>query len=223
MENPAVQQYKRSLKTHLRGRKQRKNALADFEKLLPVFLEETPSPCYDDLVNAFGPPEEMAAELQTKFPYQPMTPKQKLLLALVIVCAAACIAAAWYIITKEEPEEGILYTNFLQFSDDDMSKLYAALWDEFNPRDSSWPQSKEFPSYVLEAHNENVVPAQILIRYREDIDPHIFIIPPGETYVFVVNNALPGEHTISFDAPDTTYVGYVQVYVCEEPFFLPTP
>lgn len=217
MDNPAVQQYARALKPLLRGRKQKRSVLKEFYSTVALVLDDHPEADYETLVTAIGSPEAFAAALQEDHPYHPMSLKMKLCLALIAVCLVGVSFGLFYIITAESPEIATVYTNPKEFSHENIPDIPIILTDDFNPKDSTCDHPEECSSYILEAHNENTVFAQVLVRYRDDIDPHIFLIPPGETYVLVVNNALPGEHTISFDAEDHTYVGYVEVYVSETP------
>ncbi len=217
MNNPAVQQYERALKPLLHGRAQRKSVLEDFHSTVKMVLADHPDIDYETLVKSMGTPEEYAANLQIDHPYQPMSLKKKLCLALVAVCCVVGGLGVFHLVTAESPETVTLYTDPSEFSHESIPDIPIALTDDFNPRDSSWGHPKECPAYIVEAHNENTVAAQVLIRYREDIEPHVFMVPPGETYIIVVNDALPGEHTIKFDAEDHTYVGYVEVYVSETP------
>lgn len=215
--NPIVQQYARTLKGLLRGWRPKVCALNEFYDTTKLVLDDHPALDYETLVDAMGTPEMCAAALQEKYPYHPMPLKTKVCLALAVVCLVAAGFGLFRVITAENPETAAVYTNPNEFSHESIPDPINALVDDFNPRDTSWGQPEGIPAYILEAHNENTVAAQVLVRYREDLEPHIFMVPPGETYILAVNDALPGEHTISFDAEDHTYIGYVEVYVSETP------
>ena len=63
----AVAQYRRALEKKLRCRKEVKNRLlVGFDKTLNTYQEEYIAPSMDDLITAFGPPEEMAKILMAE-------------------------------------------------------------------------------------------------------------------------------------------------------------
>lgn len=214
--HPVIRQYARTLSKSFQGL-QKRPAMNEFYNTSELVLNDNPSLDYETLVSAMGSPEECAATLQERHPYRPVPLGMKLGLVLIVACLVVGGFALYHVITAESPEIMMVYTDPKEFSHESIPDPINALVDDFNPRDSSWGQSEECPAYILEAHNENSVPAQVLVRYRENMEPHIFLIPPGETYVLAVNDALPGEHVISFDASDHTYDGFVEVYVSETP------
>ena len=60
--NKDVARYRRILKRNLRCcRAKRKELMEQFDCVLDTFLEECPMPEYIQLLEAFGPPEEMAS------------------------------------------------------------------------------------------------------------------------------------------------------------------
>lgn len=67
--NKEIIRYQRELKKHLQcGMHIRKKLLSQFRDSLSSFLEENPEPNYEQLITAFGPPEEMANILMEAVP-----------------------------------------------------------------------------------------------------------------------------------------------------------
>lgn len=63
----AAAQYRRALEKQLRCGKEVKNRLiAEFDKTLGAYLKEYDNPSMDELIAAFGPPEEMAKIIMTE-------------------------------------------------------------------------------------------------------------------------------------------------------------
>lgn len=50
------------------GRSSRRALMSDFETMLGRYLEETPDPTWEQLTEAFGAPESMAATMMEKIP-----------------------------------------------------------------------------------------------------------------------------------------------------------
>lgn len=50
------------------GRSSRIALMSDFETMLARYLEETPDPTWEQLIQAFGAPESMAATMMEKIP-----------------------------------------------------------------------------------------------------------------------------------------------------------
>ena len=50
------------------GRRSRIALMSDFETMLARYLEETPDPTWEQLIQAFGAPESMAATMMEKIP-----------------------------------------------------------------------------------------------------------------------------------------------------------
>ena len=63
MSNANIRRYERELKKSVRGFRLRKQLIAEFERSLAPLLEEIPDPSYEDLADAFGPPEHLAQSL----------------------------------------------------------------------------------------------------------------------------------------------------------------
>lgn len=60
--NRNIVRYQRQLKKHMPcGFRTRNDLLTQFRSSLSVFLDEQPEPTYGQLIDAFGPPDEMAA------------------------------------------------------------------------------------------------------------------------------------------------------------------
>lgn len=67
--NKEIIRYQRELKEHLQCCMHiRKKLLSQFRDSLSGFLEENPEPNYEQLITAFGPPEEMANILMEAVP-----------------------------------------------------------------------------------------------------------------------------------------------------------
>lgn len=101
-----VSRYRRNLKKQLTcGPLTRKRLLSRFGCSLTPFLEENPSPSYEQLVSAFGSPVEMAAILM-----QPVSAKEqvryktckKIIRILAVVAAALLICFALYVFFVKE-------------------------------------------------------------------------------------------------------------------------
>ena len=60
MNRSPLARYKKELACCVPGHSRRKALLSAFQRSLVPFLEENAAPSYEDLVEAFGPPEHMA-------------------------------------------------------------------------------------------------------------------------------------------------------------------
>lgn len=71
--NSSVARYRRAVKKHLAcGTAARKRLMDKLHTMLGAFLDENPTPTEDELHNAFGPPETVAAMLSEE-----ITPEEK--------------------------------------------------------------------------------------------------------------------------------------------------
>ena len=105
--NKAATQYRRAVKKNLRCTLKVKIRLMDgFDHTLSGYLEENQNPTADDLVNAFGPPKEMADVLisnlsqSERTQYRKTTLLGKILLATLVVLFLALTAYIWSFKTK---------------------------------------------------------------------------------------------------------------------------
>ena len=96
-----ILRYRRSLKKQLRcGPLARKKLLDRFGGSLAPFLEENPAPGYEQLVSAFGPPEEMAAVLMESVSAKEQARYQtgrKLIQILAVLVAVLFLAFVLYV------------------------------------------------------------------------------------------------------------------------------
>ena len=73
MTSTPVRRYRNRLKRFLPQRiSSRKALLAEFQCALSLLLREIPTPTYDELVTAFGPPERMAQTLMSSTEAPPL-------------------------------------------------------------------------------------------------------------------------------------------------------
>ena len=108
MSNANIRRYERELKKSVRGFRLRKQLIAEFERSLAPLLEEIPDPSYEDLADAFGPPELFAQSLlQTIEIPQPVPLWKKLVLGLCAVLAV-CVVGFGAFSLWNVPEEGTL-------------------------------------------------------------------------------------------------------------------
>ena len=217
MNNANIRRYERELTGNLRGARLRKRVSAAFAQSLAPLLEEVPDPSYEDLADAFGPPELFAQSLlQTIEIPQPVPLWKKLVLGLCAVLAV-CVVGFGAFSLWNVPEEGTLcsdaalYTGYI-----DMHNHFA-VDDPLTHGDSHWDQPRDMAAYQVEIHNTNSVRTNVFIRYSEYQPPHTFVVPAGETRVFVVNDPRPGPHSIAFNTPDGTLDGAVRVLLSDTP------
>lgn len=101
-----ILRYRRSLKKQLRcGPLTRKKLLDRFGGSLAPFLEENPAPGYEQLVSAFGPPEEMAAVLMESVSAKEQARYQtgrKLIQILAVLVAVLFLAFVLYVFFVKE-------------------------------------------------------------------------------------------------------------------------
>ena len=101
-----ILRYRRSLKKQLRcGPLARKKLLDRFGGSLAPFLEENPAPGYEQLVSAFGPPEEMATILMESVSAKEQARYQtgrKLIQILAVLVAVLFLAFVLYVFFVKE-------------------------------------------------------------------------------------------------------------------------
>lgn len=217
MNNPNIRRYGQELKKAVRGSRLRKRLLAEFRRSLTPLLEEVPDPSYEDLVDAFGPPEYLAQSLlQTMEIPQPILLWKKLVLcvcAVLVLCAVGFGAfSLWNV-----PEEGA----FLSIDDNCTVHMLEngiySVSETFSYRNIDWDLPREMTAYLILLESTNSVPTNVFVYYSDRQPPHTFQVPAGETRVFVVNDPHPGPHSIAFNSPDGTLSGTVRVLLSGTP------
>lgn len=218
MNNPEIRRYERELRKTIHGFRLRKKITTAFQHSLAMLLEELPSPNYDDLTDAFGPPAQMAETLLHSVPNLPTPLRrwQKISLA-VTICFAVAIVSVGLFTLWNVPETGVL-------TDAAEKPLHQAFHvdESFTPGGSDWIQPRNKSSYQITVCNTAQTRTQITVRYSKYQPPHIFEVVAGGAQSFTVNNARAGKHSISFDTPDGTLSGRIQVQVFDT-VFPPSP
>lgn len=215
MNKTAIRHYERALGRAVKGIRLRRRVKEAFRAFLSGLREEIDIPDYNALVEAFGPPEQMAQTLIQSLPetQKPMSRKQKVALATGIclgLVLATIVGVSLWNQTKENSQ-------FLEKSDYLLENLltnYVFVADGiFGQQDIEWNQEREFSSYILVLKNTNQVSAKIFVFYSSYRSPHMFEVDPGEQVIFCVDDAQHSNHAISFDSPDGTFSGTVRVMV----------
>ena len=216
MNNANICRYGRELKKSVRGFRLRKQLMAEFKHSLAPLLEELPSPSYEDLVDAFGPPEHLAEMLLHEIDVRPLSWKAKV--ALVVGVIAVIFAVGFGVFSMQNaPENGVV----LSAGDSSLKESFpdaAFIIDEvfsYNNIDWNFPENRA--AYIVEVCNTNSVHTNIFVYYSDHQPPHTFAVPAGETRVFVVNDPRPGPHSIAFNSPDGTLSGAVRVLLSDAP------
>lgn len=218
MNNANIRRYERELKKSVRGFRLRKQLIAEFERSLAPLLEEIPDPSYEDLADAFGPPEHLAQSLlQTVEIPQPVPLWKKLTLgvcAVLVVCAVGFgVFSLWNV-----PETDTFFPDAAQYTDAILQENYFFAANEtFAYGDVDWEQPQEMAAYLIILENTGAARTNIVVRYSDHQPPHTFVVPAGETRVFVVNDPRPGPHSVAFDTPDGTLDGTVRVLLSDTP------
>lgn len=213
MNETAIRYYERALGRAVRGIRLRRKVKKAFRAFLSALREEIDVPDYSALVEAFGPPEQMAQTLIQSLSEQPkpMSKKQKVVLAVGIFLVFAIVTIGGGSLWNQTKET----SRFLQRSDCSLEKLltnYVFVADGiFGQQDIEWNQENMFSSYTLVLKNTNQVSAKVFVFYSNYRSPHMFEVSPGEQVIFRVDDAQHSDHTISFDSPDGTFSGTVRV------------
>lgn len=216
MNNPNIYRYGQELKKSVRGFRLRKRLLAEFRRSLTPLLEDVPDPSYEDLLDAFGPPEHLAETLLHEIDVLPLSWKAKAALAVGVI---AVIFAVGFGVSSFQniPEEGELRPDAVPYTGNIDMHHFFAVDDPFTHGDSHWDQPRDMVAYQVELHNTNSVYTNIFVYYSDRQPPHTFQVPPGETQVFVVNDPHPGPHSIAFNTPDGTLSGTVRILLSDAP------
>lgn len=217
MSNPNIRRYERELKKALRSPRLGKRISAAFAQSLAPLLEDIPNPSYDDLVDAFGPPEHLAQSLlQTVEIPQPLSLRKKLGLAICVILAIFAVGGI-LISVWNTPEEGFVLNSVPVFPVKSTENCYFIVDDPFTFSDSHWDQPREMASYLVIVQNTGTVRTNIFVTYSKHQPPHTFAVPAGETVAFAVNNPRLGPHSVAFDTPDGTLSGTVRVLLSDSP------
>ena len=215
MSNPDLRRYEKELQASVKGFRLRRRLRHSFRQATLPLLEETPSPSYEELTAAFGPPDQMAQDLLRNManPPQPLRRGQKAGIALaacLVVVGIGVGAFFWW----NAPEDEVTLSNGSSYTDDVLLPNFAFKIDEaFTNWEIPWQQSSDCSIYLLLIHNTNTVVTTATVQYAALRPPHPIEVPPRSTRAFLVEDARPGEHTISFSSPDGSLSGTFQVLV----------
>ena len=211
MHDAAIRRYESALGREVKGVRRRKQVRKAFRRSLTPFLEEHPSPAWTDLVEAFGPPEQMARELLEAIPDLPrlLSLRQKVGIAAAI-CVIVAVGCAGVYCWSTRPEEEVTITDGSGYVFEGIPPGYTFGLDEvFWTHDYTWTQPG--PVYLLLAENTNQVDITIFIYYSDRQPEHRFVVPAGERRAFRVEDARKVEHVISFVTPDGSMSGRVRL------------
>lgn len=215
MYNPDVSRYERELKKHIQGFRRRRVVLDAFHNSLKPLLEDLADPTYENLEEAFGPPEELAEELMQSIPNlpSPMQLKQKVLI-VVLICLVVVVACGTRFYWENMPETQASVSNVQEYREEELYSDYEFQFsEEFTQHDVSWTQERKYQGYLLIFENTNQVETKVMVKYSDHQPPHYLVIPAGEQRVLRVDDVRPIEHTISFSTPDGSMSGTVQVFM----------
>ena len=215
MSNPDLRRYEKELQASVKGFRLRRRLRHSFRQATLPLLEETPSPSYEELTAAFGPPDQMAQDLLRNManPPQPLHRGQKAGIALaacLVVVGIGVGAVSWW----NAPEDEVTLSDGSSYTDDVLLPNFAFKIDEaFTNWEIPWQQSSDCSIYLLLIHNTNTVVTTATVQYAALRPPHTIEVSPRSTRAFLVEDARPGEHTISFSSPDGSLSGTFQVLV----------
>ena len=216
MNNANICRYERELKKSVRGFRLRKQLMAEFARSLAPLLEEFPSPSYEDLVDAFGPPEHLADMLLHDIDTRPLSWRAKA--ALVVGVIAVIFAVGFGVSSLQNaPENGVVLSAHSSSLEESFPDGTFTVAEVFSPTNIDWNFPENRAAYIVEACNTNRVHTNIFVYYSDHQPPHTFEVPAGETRVFVVNDPRPGKHSIAFNTPDGTLSGVVRVLLSDAP------
>lgn len=218
MKRSDIQRYQKKLLASLPRRKDlRKELLYKFQISLKMLMEENDSPSYDDLLAAFGPPDEMARTLLQMSGVSSPPSTKKRILAIAASCALVlCIGAGLFFLYNGS-EVGVVCPGAVDSPTAINEDAYFIVNDPFTHSDSHWRQSQGM-NYAVEIHNTGDLPVDITIRYAIGQPAHTFSVPPGSTETFVTEKTTLGNHRVSFVTEDGNLSGTVRVLVFQDPF-----
>ncbi len=222
MNSPDLRRYGREVKRSVRGFRLRKRLTAAFRRSLVPLLEEVPSPSYEDLLDALGPPEHLAdALLQTIELPRPIPLWKKLALCACALLAAFAVGFGAFSLWNA-PEEETFFPDPANYTRAFLQENYSSVASEaFSHSDVDWDQPGEMEAYLLVLENTNRVPTKVYVTYSKHQPSHTIEVDPGETVLFVVNDPRPGPHSVAFTTPDGTLAGTVRVLLSDAPLPLP--
>ncbi|HIY33226.1 MAG TPA: DUF4448 domain-containing protein [Candidatus Evtepia faecavium] len=215
MSNPDLRRYEKELQASVKGFRLRRRLRHSFRQATLPLLEETPSPSYEELTAAFGPPDQMAQDLLRNManPPQPLRRGQKAGIALaacLVVVGIGVGAFFWW----NAPEDEVTLSNGSSYTDDILLSNFSFKIDEtFTNWEIPWQQSPDCPTYLLLLHNTHTAVTTVTVQYAALHPPHTIEVPPRSTRAFLVEDAQPGEHILSFSSSDGSLSGTFQVLV----------
>ena len=190
------------------GAKEREALLARFRAAMAPLEEEIGTPGYDDLVAAFGPPEEMAKTL-TASPEgraalahaRRRRRRARGLTAAAVVCLVVAVAGlgahAWGM--DVVPEEGTYLPGV--FREPVAGESFSINGTEpLVHSDVVWLQQDYADGYWIAVRNDGAEDLHAWVSYspREE-DRLTFTVPAGETGTFQVAEGNGTEHRVGFD------------------------
>lgn len=217
MKRSDIQRYQKKLLASLPRRKDlRKELLYKFQISLEMLMEENDSPSYDDLLAAFGPPDEMARTLLQMSGVSSPPSTKKRILAIAASCALVlCIGAGLFFLYNGS-EVGIVSPGAIDSSTVINKDAYFIVDDPFTHSDSHWRQPQGM-NYAVEIHNTGNLPVDVAIRYAIGQPAHTFSVSPGGTETFISETSTLGNHRVSFNTDDGNLTGTVRVLVFQNP------
>ena len=146
-------------------------------------------------------------------PPQPLRRGQKVgivLVACLIVVGIGVGAFSWW----NAPEDEVTLSDGSSYTDDVLLPNFAFKIDEtFTNWEIPWQQSPDCPTYLLLLHNTHTAVTTVTVQYAALHPPHTIEVPPRSTRAFLVEDAQPGEHILSFSSSDGSLSGTFQVLV----------
>ena len=190
------------------GAKEREALLARFRAAMAPLEEEIGTPGYDDLVAAFGPPEEMAKTLtaspEGRAALAHARRSRRLvrgLSAAAVVCLVVAVAGlgahAWGL--DVVPEEGTYLPGV--FREPVAGESFSINGTEpLVHSDVVWLQQDYADGYWIAVRNDGAEDLHAWVSYspREE-DRLTFTVPAGETGTFQVAEGNGTEHRVGFD------------------------
>lgn len=211
MHDAAIRRYERALGCEVKGFRQRKQVRKAFQRSLTPFLEEQPAPTWTDLVEAFGPPEQMARELMENIPDlpQPFSIRWKvgIMVAIFAIVAVGCVGIYCW---SNRPESEVKLTDGNEYTTERVLADYTSRLNEvFQSHDYTWTQQGS--EYLILLENTSRLDVTVRIQYSDRQPDHVFVVPVGERRAFRVEDARKVEHVISFVTPDGSMSGRVRL------------
>lgn len=216
MSQPDIRRYRQELKRSVRGRRLRKQLADAFDGSLAPLLEDIPSPTYEDLTEAFGPPKHLTETLLHNINVYPISRKTCIGAAISII-TLVCIIVYVIFSLCNIPEKDTQLLDSIPYTGQINMHMRSFVDDPFTYGDSHWNQPRNMTAYQVEVYNTNNVTTYVHIRYSDHQPAHTFEVPAKDAKAFVVNDSRPGEHSISYDTKNGSLSGTVKVLVSDEP------